>query len=142
MSLNDYVPFITLFLGGGAGIAGIKTFFWLGKKAEQLETREKSLVKIEKTLEDRQEIDEAVRTLVRDVGSLQSAASKLAEARIKERDEAADAAKDLVRSEERFSARLQDVEKGLSRMQRFFSSQYPRVQLTSSPDLSDHDKEK
>lgn len=139
---SDYVPFITLFLGGGAGLAGIKTFFWLGKKAQELEERAAALAKLEKASEDRQEIDELVRTLARDVTAMKDAASKLAEARIKERDEAADAAKDLVRSEERFSARLQDVEKGLSRMQRFFSSQYPRVQLTSSPDLSDHDKEK
>jgi hypothetical protein len=140
--LNDYIPLVVLVLGGGVGITGVTTFFRLGKKDQSLEDRSKELKELATKFENRAAVDELVRTLDRDVKSLKDSAGELARARMAERDHTAHEREELARKEERLDARLKAVEKDLEKVLRGFSKTFPRVQLTSSPDLSEIDKEK
>ncbi len=132
--MHDWLPLVVLILGSGVGVTGLKVFFSLGKKENQLDEREKTLAKLEKKVEDHDDLGELARTLARDVTALKDTVGALSHARALEAVEEARQESDVLH-------RLEAVEKDLRRIQRFFSNQYPRVSLASTPDL-DTEKEK
>lgn len=133
--MHDWLTIVALFLGSGVGLTGLKYSHSLGKKEATIDQKAEQLAKLEKKIDERESIDELARTLDRDVKALKDAVGALSGARVTE-------AVTQARNESNVLHRLEAVEKGLHRVQRFFSHQYPRVQLGSSPDLTDHDKEK
>lgn len=132
--INDYVPLISLLLGGGVGVTGVSAFFWLGRKAQELDERARDIVEVKDLLSDREEEAELVRTLQRDFGDLKDDLKALL-------DDHAGSREELARNEERVNARLTTLERDLRRIDKYFSQTFPRVRSASSPDL-DPDKDK
>lgn len=133
--MHDWLTLVAMLLGSGVGITGLKYAHSVGKKEALVNQKADELAELKKKLEEREEIDELVRTLDRDFGGLKEDLKEFLTDHATAREEDA-------RTEERVLARVSALEGNMSRINKFFSQTFPRARTASRPDITDDDKEK